>query len=218
MSDDNKQGTVKIGGNIIWQSQGTDLVVAEMARVQSEARKLVSTLNSISRGNDVNKYWNTQASTINGVAEAYRNFNMIQSENNASVLVKSFNAFVASGGKTEDLIDRLGYGFESTVRKAKDIVPAISEAFSVDRFRDSFSALNTFVNDYGVDLNELVENIGSGSAEALKRELKLVQGILEETQQELESTQAELQKYSGSEFEEALAKASEYDSLIRRKT
>lgn len=195
---------------------GADIVASEMNRVQNEAKKLVSTLNSISRGNDVNKYWNTQASTLNGVAEAYRNFNMIQSESNASTLVKSFNAFVASGGKTEDLIDRLGYGFENTVRRAKDIVPAISEAFSVDRFRDSFSALNTFVNDYGVDINELMENIGSGSAEALKRELKLVQGILEETQQELESTQAELAKYSGTEFEEALAKASQYDSLINK--
>ena len=217
MAEDSKHGSIDLGNlNIHMGIDGVDIVASEMNRVQNEARKLVSTLNSISRGNDVNKYWNTQASTLNGVAEAYRNFNMIQSESNASTLVKSFNAFVASGGKTEDLIDRLGYGFENTVRRAKDIVPAISEAFSVDRLRDSFSALNTFVNDYGVDINELMENIGSGSAEALKRELRLVQGILEETQQELESTQAELRKYSGSEFEEALAKASEYDSLISR--
>ena len=217
MAEDYKHGSVDLGNlNIHMGIDGADIVASEMNRVQNEAKKLVSTLNSISRGNDVNKYWNTQASTLNGVAEAYRNFNMIQSESNASTLVKSFNAFVASGGKTEDLIDRLGYGFENTVRRAKDIVPAISEAFSVDRFRDSFSALNTFVNDYGVDINELMENIGSGSAEALKRELKLVQGILEETQQELESTQAELAKYSGTEFEEALAKASQYDSLINK--
>lgn len=165
MADENKQGSIKLGDAVVhFTAEGTEIVAAEMGRVKNEAKKLASALNSIARGNDIDKYWNKHASTLKGVAEAYEQFNYYQSENNASALVKSFNSFVASGGNVSDLIERFGDGFEGVVERAQRAVPAISEAFSVDNLRDSFSAFNTFVNEYGVDLQNTFKRLGEAAS------------------------------------------------------
>ena len=155
----------------------TAAITAAVSSVTGEVKKLANALDSMARGNDLNRYWKTQASSIEGVAEALERYRRTSSDADAGALVKSFNSFVALGGDVEQVISQCGTRFNDLIRQAREAAPAIQEAFNVNFLRDAFDGFEQ-AQKMGLTLNDTFEKLNSADSSVLQKNLEEVQRTL----------------------------------------
>ena len=191
---------------------------------EDKLEKFADTLDKISKGRGLQKYWKDQQSLINDTIEAYNKFNKTTSQTDASELIKTTNALRAmSDVDISSLIPDFD-NFTFALSKAENMAGHLNDAFSVKAFKDAFSSfdilkaygldLETFFKHFDLDINvaNLQENI-----RIIERELSRTRRELRDTQEELSSKQIELDSFiDGSGLSEQIDKLQRLEDEIER--
>ena len=179
--------------------EGTDAVQA----AERAVRKLATVLGDIASGYDLNKYWKTQMSTLEGVTEAYDRFNKATSQvaksQNATILTKSFNSFIAQGGNAADLMTRYGDEFESVINAARDMTPVdINRIFDVSSLKEKFQALNTLFGDSKADIDSVMTALSRPNTAQLETALNQTNDALAEMRRRAAEAERQIEILGGS--------------------
>lgn len=209
-------GSVEINANVSVNIDGADIVARKLEDVAKDAKNLSAALSSISRGNDLNKYWKNQASGLDNVCDAFERFNDLSNNNNAANLFKTYNAFIAKGGDVEQLFSRYGDSITDAVRRAGEMQPVLREAFSVESLRNAFSAFDQ-MKAYGADMTEVFGKLNSPDSRGLESALDSMTRKFEITQNALRQTEAELENYmSGEGYSQLREQVAQFEDIRDR--
>lgn len=151
----------------------------------------------IASGWDLDKYWRTQAASIDGVSEAYERFTQQTSKNNASELVKSFNAFIAQGGEIEGLFAKYGDDLEKFVKQARAMVPDVSRIFAVESLRGAYKAFDE-LRSVGSDMSDVFAKLGAGDTSEMQRNIDSLTQQVVRYKNEVVMLQDELERVGNS--------------------
>lgn len=173
-----------------------------LEQLEGTFQGILDLMDKISSGRDFNKYWNTQRSSIEGVANAYRRFKESVSyplnirTGLAEDLIKSTNAFLASGNDASELYDKIAWNFDDILKSAKSLSVETAEAFNVAELREAFELMQ-MLSDKGVDLSDIFKTLNIGANESgLRTEVEGLNNELAKTTAKLRETQAELDEVS----------------------
>lgn len=173
-----------------------------LEQLEGTFQGILDLMDKISSGRDFNKYWNTQRSSIEGVANAYRRFKESVSyplnirTGLAEDLIKSTNAFLASGNDASELYDKIAWNFDDILKSAKSLSVETAEAFNVAELREAFELMQ-MLSDKGVDLSDIFKTLNVGASESgLRAEVEGLNNELAKTTAKLRETQAELDEVS----------------------
>ena len=164
---------------------------------KAAAKDLSNTLEQIGKGADFDKYWDRAGQSVEKVAEAAKRFQQTQSSANASGLIKSTNAFLASGREMEELVSSIGSGFKELFGEAKKQDPITSQIFDVSAMQRAQAGF-AFLKESGGDLTDTLEKLKTVAAsenigelvqenEHLANSLNVIKDRLASTKQELEN-------------------------------
>lgn len=186
--------------------------------------KLADTLDKISKGRGLQKYWKDQQTLINDTIKAYNNFNKSASQVDATELIKTTNALKAmSGADISTLIPDFDK-FTSTLSKAEGIAGHLTDAFTEKAFRDAFSSFET-LKAYGLDSENFFKHFDldintaslQESLRLTEQEIRRVRIELSETQEELQSKKIELDSFiDGSGLTEQVEKLRNLEDEVER--
>ena len=129
---------------------------------EEKLRTLADTMEKISNGKNLQKYWKTQQQLIKDTTTAYSNFSKKASQSNADELIKVTNALKAVSGKELSTILPDFDKIEKGLIDAKKIVGNIDGDFSVKAFKDAFESFE-MLRAYGVDIENLFSHFGVSS-------------------------------------------------------
>lgn len=126
-----------------------------------DVKNILSAIDKVARGRDLQKYWKDQQALIDKVTQSYKNYNKVANQDNASELLKSVNALKAVADT--DLSNLLPDfdKIQKSISEASEKID-LNDAFSVESFRSSFKAFDQ-MKSYGIDLNELFDRLGKNS-------------------------------------------------------
>ena len=126
-----------------------------------DVKNILSAIDKVARGRDLQKYWKDQQTLIDKVTQSYKNYNKVANQDNASELLKSVNALKAVADT--DLSNLLPDfdKIQKSISEASEKID-LNDAFSVESFRSSFKAFDQ-MKSYGIDLNELFDRLGKNS-------------------------------------------------------
>ena len=166
--------------------EGYHLNIALTVTGQEQIEALGRTLDAISRGNELQKYWKTQEELINDVTKAAEQFEKVSNEANATALVNNLNALRAMSGTNNlnGLID----GFDRLVpniAKAEQLAGKVSKVFSPAEFRDAFITITTLTEYTGDAVTVLNKLSDATSVDDLRAKLTAVCAELSEVKEEL---------------------------------
>lgn len=124
---------------------------------EDKLEKFADTLDKISKGRGLQKYWKDQQALINDTIKAYNNFNKSTSQTDATELIKTTNALKAMAGVDISTLIPDFDKFTSALSKAEGIAGHLTDAFTEKAFRDAFSSFET-LKAYGLDLENFFKH------------------------------------------------------------
>lgn len=124
---------------------------------EDKLEKFADTLDKISKGRGLQKYWKDQQTLINDTIKAYNNFNKSTSQTDATELIKTTNALKAMAGVDISTLIPDFDKFTSALSKAEGIAGHLTDAFTEKAFRDAFSSFET-LKAYGLDLENFFKH------------------------------------------------------------
>lgn len=124
---------------------------------EDKLEKFADTLDKISKGRGLQKYWKDQQTLINDTIKAYNNFNKSTSQTDATELIKTTNALKAMAGVDISILIPDFDKFTSALSKAEGIAGHLTDAFTEKAFRDAFSSFET-LKAYGLDLENFFKH------------------------------------------------------------
>lgn len=180
-----------IVGDIVINMNGAEAAEAAITAIEKKVTALTKAMGSMSLGNDLSNYWNSQKSSIDGVSEAFDRFNRISNEANAGALIKSFNSFVAQGGDVTDLLEKYGEGINGVIEKAGKMAPAIKHAFNVNDLKEAFDSFQ-YLSDMGMDMNDVFKKLNSVESNGLRDSIKTLSTELANLKRDYSDVKSEL--------------------------
>lgn len=121
---------------------------------EEKLRSFADTLDKMSKGRNLQKYWKEQEVLIKDVVEAYKKFGRVANEDTASELLKTANALKAMSNSDISSLSPELNNISSALQKAEGVAGHLVDAFSINAFKDAFSAFET-LRAYGVDIQKL---------------------------------------------------------------
>ena len=184
--------------------------VLDMSKfMEAEAAKKVEVLtrafvslnkaqSNISRGHNLNDYWNTQLSSIESVVSALEKFEKRQSgfgsRGYAEDFLKSYNSFIALGGQKSDVIAAYGSEFDALISKARELAPLVAETFAPDALKEAFRSFE-LMKELGVDLTDTFRALKAGSPDEINKALAEMNGRLIEAESRAERAEEALSRF-----------------------
>lgn len=190
---------------------------------EDKLEKFADTLDKISKGRGLQKYWKDQQTLINDTIKAYNNFNKSTSQTDATELIKTTNALKAMVDVDISTLIPDFDKFTSALSKAESMAGHLTDAFTEKAFKDAFSSFE-ILKAYGLDLENFFQHFDldinvANLQESLKlaeKETKRVRKELYETQEELSSKKIELASFiDGSGLTEQIEKLRYLEDEIR---
>lgn len=121
---------------------------------EEKLRSFADTLDKMSKGRNLQKYWKEQETLIKDVVSAYEKFGRVANEDTASELLKTANALKAMGNADISSLSPALSNVSSALQKAESVAGHLVDSFSVNAFKDAFNAFET-LQAYGVDIQKL---------------------------------------------------------------
>ena len=171
MAGDGIRGSIDLTPKPIEAELNASAVVAAIGKIRGEFKKLGDAMESMARGNDLNRYWKTQESSIEGVLSSLEKFQNLTNQTNAGSLIKSFNSFVAQGGSVQEVVDRFGAGIDSIMDRARSMAPVVAEAFSVNTLKNAFEGFEQLTQS-GIDLSNAFAKLNTADQSELQHALE----------------------------------------------
>ena len=121
---------------------------------EDKLKAFASTLDKLSRGKGLQKYWKDQQSLISDTIEAYNKFKRSANEDTSSELLKTTNALKAMGNTDISSIAPELKDIESALGRAKTLVGSLDGDFSIASFKEIFESFEA-LQAYGLDVKEM---------------------------------------------------------------
>ena len=181
---------------------------------EEKLKSFANTLEKISSNKNLQKYFKDQKQLINDVSNAYGNFIKHASKNNASELMKTTNALKALSDVDISSLVPDFKNFSQALENANKVAGDLDSAFSVNSFKDAFSAFD-MLRAYGIDLENFFKHFDldinvtnlQESLRLAEQETRHIRRELSETQEELSSKKIELASFiDGSGMTEQIEK------------
>jgi len=186
--------------NVALNVDGAAMAAAE-ASIQKFQKAIVdlgNTMSAMARGNDINKYWNTYASSIEGVSEAYKRFTRAWGEADrataASDFIKSLHSFKALGNDTTVFLEKYGEGFREAAHEASGLAKSTVEAFSITNLKSAFESFDR-MKEMGLELEDVFDKLNSKDTNELQRSLDILSTKFAKAQEDLRQAREELQGF-----------------------
>lgn len=186
MADGMNMQAPKISGQVVITIDGKEKV-----------EDLANTLDRISKGDDLHKYWKDEKALIDDVNASLKLFRQSESSLDATNLVKAVNALKALtvDGDIKGFFKDFE-GLNATFKEAQSQIGKNASFYSEDVFRKTFDSLKLFKEKGLSDINDLLTRISSSSdINELKRQVDALNNALAWTKRELKEAESELSNF-----------------------
>ena len=186
MADGMNMQAPKLNGQIVITIDGKEKV-----------EDLANTLDRISKGDDLHKYWKDEKALIDDVNASLKLFRQSESSIDATNLVKAVNALKAltMDGDIKGFFKDFD-GLNATLKEAQSRIGKNASFYSEDVFRKAFDSFKLFQEKGLSDINDLLTRISSSSdINELKRQVDALNNSLAWTKRELKDAESELNNF-----------------------
>lgn len=160
---------------------------------EEQLKSFANTLDKVSKGRNLQKYWKDQQSLIKDTVTAYKNFNRVANQDNASELLKVTNALKAMGNTDISSLSSELRNIVPSIQQAEKLAGTLVDSFSISSFKEAFASFDA-LRAYGVDMEKLFNHFGNNaSVEELNAELKHTYDIIAESETRINTLQNRLQ-------------------------
>lgn len=145
---------------------------------EDKLKSFSETLDKLSKGRNLQKYWKDQQTLINDTIKAYSNFKRYANEDTSSELLKTTNALKAMGNVDLSSLSPELKNINISIKQAEGIAGHLVDAFSVSSFKDAFGVFETF-RAYGLDLQQIFKHFEvNADVDKLNADLKNANTII----------------------------------------
>ena len=162
----------------------TSQVIEALRNVRNEYVSVFDTMSKMARGNDLSKYFKSQADSLEDVIHAFRRFDFSGSIEDASEALKSFNAFKALEGQESAIKDAIG-NFDDLYNEIKKVSGGLNEAFSTRSFQEAFAVFKK-MQDFNISSEDLFGKIKAPDTNEMMDELEAAREKIRELTAEMQ--------------------------------